>query len=285
MEAARLAEAQARRRQRLLASLALVAVVAVVAGALYVLLGDDDSDETAEAGASTLPLEEDPSASDPVVSDPPTGPTVPLPPPPTGRAIEGETPCPATDGSEERVASFTQAPPMCLTDGEALEAVVETTAGSFTIALDSAASPATVNNWVVLARYKFFDGLPFHRLLPDQYAQTGSGGEPTWGAGGPGYDLGEGELPAEPAPYAAGDVAMAKGESVSGSQWFVVVTDAAAANLDLQPVYPRFGRVTEGLDVVAAMSAKGDPNPGPDGSDGNPTELIVVTSVTIRPAG
>lgn len=277
MEAARIADAQARRRQRLISAVVVVVALAVVAVAAYVVLDDDEETAATDTG-STLPTEPlDPDASS---TDVPA-PTVVLPPAPEGRTLEGATPCPATDGSEERVAAFAQAPPTCITEGEALEAVVETTAGSFTFALDTTAAPIAANNFVVLARYKYFDGLPFHRLLPGEYAQTGSSGVPTWGSGGPGYDLPDAEVPTD--PYAAGDVAWAKGGTVSGGQWFVVVSPDAAANLDLQPEYPRFGRITEGLEVVAEMSTKGDPAQAEDGSDGNPTEIIGVLSVTIRP--
>ena len=66
----------------------------------------------------------------------------------------------------------------------------------------------------MLARYHYFDGLPFHRLVPDFVAQTGSSGIPDCGTGGPGYDQEDIEKPDR--AYTVGDVAMARSDAVSG---------------------------------------------------------------------
>lgn len=275
IEAARIADARAQRRSRITV-LGIVAVfVALVVGAAVVFLGDDD-ESTDDTATSTTSDPASTESSPPEDTTEPGGPAVSLPPPPAGRTIEGETPCPATDGSEERVAAFAQAPPTCIAEGEALEAEIVTSAGPITIALDTEAAPVMVNNFVVLARYRYFDGLPFHRLVPDFVAQTGSSGTPDYGSGGPGYDQEDIEKPAD--GYAPGDVAMARAEAVSGSQFFIVASEAGAAQLT--PEYPRFGRVTEGLPLVAELAAKGDAATG-----GTPTEVVTVDSVRIRPAG
>lgn len=275
IEAARIADARAQRRSRITV-LGIVAVfVALIVGAAVVFLGDDDEESTDDAAASTT---SDPAAtesSDPEDTTEPGGPAVSLPTPPEGRTIEGETPCPAEDGSEERVAAFAQAPPTCIDEGETLEAEIVTSAGPVTIALDTEAAPVMANNFVVLARYRYFDGLPFHRLVPDFVAQTGSSGTPDYGSGGPGYDQEDIEKPAD--GYAPGDVAMARAETVSGSQFFIVASDAGAAQLT--PEYPRFARVTEGLELVTELAATGDA-----ATNGTPTEVITVDSVTIRAA-
>ncbi len=202
--------------------------------------------------------------------------TPPLPDPPPGATIEGETPCPAEDGSEERVSTFAQAPPTCIDEGAALEAEIVTSRGPIVVALDTEAAPVMVNNFVVLARYKFFDGLPFHRLVPDFVAQTGSSGIPDYGSGGPGYDQEDIEKPTD--GYAPGDVAMARSDAVSGSQFFLVASEAGASALTNE--YPLFGRVTEGMDLVAELASLGDA-----ATNGTPTEIVTMESVTIRPAG
>lgn len=271
MEAARDAEARARTRQRLIVVGTIVVVAVAVVAAAVLLLGDGDEAEAADA-TTTLPVE-DPSTTD--TSGPTEGATLPDPPP--GATIEGETPCPAEDGSEERVATFAQAPPMCITEGEALEAEIVTSRGPITIALDSEAAPTMVNNFVVLARYHYFDGLPFHRLVPDFVAQTGSNGNPDYGSGGPGYDLPDIE---KPDSYAAGDVAMARSDAVSGSQFFIVASEAGAARLT-PPEYPRFGHVTQGQELVVELASLGLPSA--DGA-GVPSEVVTMESVTIRPA-
>jgi cyclophilin family peptidyl-prolyl cis-trans isomerase len=209
---------------------------------------------------------------------------VSLPEPPEGRTIEDETPCPATDGSEERVAVFAQAPPVCIEEGEKLEAVVKTSAAEepIVIALDAEAAPTMVNNFVVLARYKYFDGLPFHRLVTGFVAQTGSSGNPDYGSGGPGYDMEDTEKPADGYKYQAGDVAMARGANggpVSGSQFFIVATTEGAAQAGLTPEYPLFGKVIEGQPIATIIASAGDGT-----GEGAPTKEILIESVTIRPA-
>ena len=269
MEAAREAEARAHKRQRLVVLGVIVVLAVAVVAVAVLLLGDDDGEE-ATADATTTAPADDPGSTDTTA---PGGVTLPDPPP--GGTIEGETPCPAEDGSEERISTFAQAPPTCIEEGEALEAEIVTSKGPITIALDSEAAPTMVNNFVVLARYHYFDGLPFHRLVPDFVAQTGSSGIPDYGSGGPGYDLPDIE---KPDGYAAGDVAMARAEAVSGSQFFLVASDAGAAQLT-PPEYPLFGHVTEGQELVAELASLGDA-----ATNGAPTEVVTMDSVTIRPA-
>ena len=271
IDAAREAAQRSRRRQRLITSGIIAVVVVAIIVAAVVLLGDDGGKGTATDAPTTS--QEDPS------STAATGSTVSLPEAPPGATIEGETPCPATDGSEERVVTFAQAPPMCIEAGEALEAEIVTSKGTIVVALDTEAAPVMANNFVVLARYHYFDGLPFHRLVPDFVAQTGSSGIPDWGNGGPGYDQEDIEKPTD--AYAVGDVAMARAQAVSGSQFFLVATEAGASQLTQVGLdYPRFGRVTEGQELVAELASLGDA-----AANGAPTELVTMDSVTIRPAG
>ena len=69
------------------------------------------------------------------------------------------TPCPPAEGAAERVTQFSEAPPMCIDPSKTYTAVLDTTLGSMTIALDAAAAPMTVNNFVVLARYRYYEGV------------------------------------------------------------------------------------------------------------------------------
>ncbi len=269
IEAARIAEDRARRRQRIVTGGIVVLVVAAVVVGAVILFGGDD-DETATTGdTTTVPLDDTSSSSTPV-----GGATLPDPPP--GGTLEGPTPCPAEDGSEERISTFAEPPPTCIEEGADLVADIATSMGTITIDLDEEAAPTMVNNFVVLARYHYFDGLPFHRLVPDFVAQTGSSGIPDYGGGGPGYDMPDVEKPT--GAYRVGDVAMARSDAVSGSQFFLVASDAGAANLT--PEYPLFGTVTEGQDLVTQLAALGDA-----ATNGTPTEVVLVDSVTIRPAG
>ena len=95
--------------------------------------------------------------------------------------------CPAADGSAAQQREFTAAPPLCIDPAKTYTALVSTNHGDFTVELDSAAAPITVNNFVVLARYHYFDDTICHRIIPDFVVQCG---DPTaTGSGGPGYAI------------------------------------------------------------------------------------------------
>lgn len=179
------------------------------------------------------------------------------------------TPCPPTDGSAERLASFDEAPPMCIDPTKTYVAALDTSLGAITIALDAAAAPMTVNNFVFLARYKYYEGIIFHRIINGFMCQ---GGDPTGsGRGGPGYRFND-ELPA-PGAYQIGSIAMANaGPNTNGSQFFLISGPDGAA---LPPNYSLFGQITDGLDVLSAMQGVKT-----DRSD-RPNEDVVINSVTI----
>ena len=197
---------------------------------------------------------------------------VSLSPVPPGATITGDTPCPKADGSSQRTTAFAKPPPpppACIDPNKTYSAEVRTTRGTFVISLDAKAAPKTVNNFVVLARYKFFEGIAFHRIIPGFVVQ---GGDPlATGQGGPGYRF-EDELPRQGA-YKIGSVAMANsGANTNGSQFFIITGQAGEI---LPPQYSLFGQVTEGMDVVRGVEAAGT-------ADGRPTEAIIIQSVSIR---
>ena len=192
-----------------------------------------------------------------------------------GASIKGETPCPAADGSSPQTMSFENAPPNCLDPTKSYEAVITTNKGEMTVALDAVNAPLTVNNFVVLARYHYFDDTNCHRIIPDFAAQCG---DPTaTGTGGPGYTFAD-ELPASGA-YKVGSVAMANsGPNTNGSQFFIITGADGAA---LPPNYSLFGEITQGLDdTVKALNAAGNPDAAANGVP--PLEDIVILSVTIN---
>ena len=205
-----------------------------------------------------------------------TVPAVEITAPPLGGEITGETPCPEADGSSERITSFAEAPPMCIDATKAYVAEVTTTKGSYTVELDAAAAPETVNNFVVLSRYHYYDGVAFHRIIPGFVVQGGDAvGNPP-GTGDPGYSIND-ELPtADPESgnsYEIGSLAMANGgENTSGSQFFVVTGDQGVA---LPPLYSRFGVVTSGLEVIQGIEAVGTAGVG------TPSEAVTITSIAV----
>jgi cyclophilin family peptidyl-prolyl cis-trans isomerase len=178
------------------------------------------------------------------------------------------TECPPADGSAPKKQRFDGPPPMCIDPSKRYTAVMSTTKGDMTIALDPVAAPNTVNNFVVLARYHYFDGINFHRIIPGFVLQ---GGDPQGdGRGGPGYKFAD-ELP--PAGrYELGSLAMANaGPDTNGSQFFVISGDSG---IRLPPQYSLFGKVVKGLDVVADIESVGT-------QSGKPTETVTINSVMI----
>ncbi len=246
-----------------IAAASILLVVAVVIGFLQL---------APERGSDGSTLSDHPSTTASTAAAG-SGTPVSLPTPVTGASITGETPCPNVDGSSPRTTAFAKAPPTCIDAGRAYAAEMQTSKGLITITLDADSAPLTVNNFVVLARYHFFDTLPFHRIVRGFVVQGGS--PDATGAGGPGYRFAD-ELP--PADgYELGAVAMANsGADTNGSQFFIVSGDPSS----LAPSYTLFGEVTAGLDVVRDIDAAG--LPGSDSDAGKPTEVVTIQSVVIQ---
>jgi cyclophilin family peptidyl-prolyl cis-trans isomerase len=157
---------------------------------------------------------------------------------------------------------------MVIDTGKRYTATMVTSHGTLVIALDPLAAPKTVNSFVFLARYHYYDGVVFHRIIPGFVLQ---GGDPTGtGTGGPGYKF-EDELPA-PGRYQVGSLAMANaGPNTNGSQFFII---SGPDGVRLPPQYALFGAVVSGGDVVTKIDALGT-------RSGKPAEKVVIESVTI----
>ncbi|MGQ0745087.1 MAG: peptidylprolyl isomerase [Acidimicrobiales bacterium] len=177
--------------------------------------------------------------------------------------------CPQADGSSPQTRRFPSPPPMCIDPANTYRATMVTTLGSLEMLLDPIAAPKTVNNFVFLARYHYFDGVVFHRIIPGFVIQ---GGDPDGnGRGGPGYRF-EDELP-RAGRYELGSLAMANaGPNTNGSQFFII---SGRSGMALPPQYSLFGKVISGLDVVAALDAVGSPGAG------TPRQRVAIESVTI----
>ena len=127
-------------------------------------------------------------------------------------------------------------------------ATLHTNHGPIAIELYDDDAPKTVDNFVGLARKGFYDGVIFHRIIPDFMIQ---GGDPTGtGSGGPGYTF---QDEVNDHSVARGALAMANaGPNTNGSQFFIVTADACPW---LDGKHTVFGRVTDGMNVVDAISA------------------------------
>ena len=176
---------------------------------------------------------------------------------------------PNADGSSPQQRKFDQEPPMVIDAGKRYVATMDTSHGTMVFALNPLAAPKTVNSFVFLARYHYFDGIVFHRIIPGFVLQ---GGDPTGsGSGGPGYRFAD-ELP-EAGKYQVGSLAMANaGPDTNGSQFFVI---SGPDGVRLPPLYSLFGEAVSGLDVVEKINGVGT-------RSGAPKERVVIERVTIE---
>jgi peptidyl-prolyl cis-trans isomerase B (cyclophilin B) len=150
-----------------------------------------------------------------------------------------------------------------------VNATLHTNHGPIEVELYPDEAPKTVENFVKLARDGFYDGLIFHRVIPDFMIQ---GGDPTGtGRGGPGYQF-EDEFSEHKVDRGA--LAMANaGPNTNGSQFFIVTADACPW---LDGKHTVFGRVTSGLDIADKISEL------PSDSSDKPRDDAVIERVEIR---
>ena len=153
-------------------------------------------------------------------------------------------------------------------------ALINTNQGSITVELYAEEAPQTVNNFVALAEKEFYNGVIFHRVIPEFMIQ---GGDPTGtGGGGPGYQFDD-EISPNLSFDSPGILAMANaGANTNGSQFFITV----APTPHLTGGHTIFGKVTDGQDVADAISIV------PTAGANRPlSDVIINTIEIIRDAG
>lgn len=209
----------------------------------------------------------------------PTTPSNPLSyTPPETKIIEPATsptttPSTSTINSKPKPMDLSQqkTPITLIEENKTYTAVMETTAGTMEILLNTKATPITANNFVFLAKKHFYDNVIFHRAIKGFMIQ---GGDPTGtGAGGPGYRFNDEPFTGE---YTKGTIAMANsGANTNGSQFFIMHSD-----YPLPPNYVIFGKVTKGLDVVDKI-AEAPVTTSETGELSKPVSPVKILSVEI----
>jgi cyclophilin family peptidyl-prolyl cis-trans isomerase len=239
------------RKRGLLLGLGIPAIIAVLFGVSNYVM-KDSSTGSSVAVSSTTPQ-----------------PTETVP----GLQITGKTPCPKADGTEKRATIFEQAPSMCINPAKSYTATFNTSQGVIEVALDTKKTPSTVNNFITLSRYKYYDTSFIFRTDPSLDIIQGGGATNT---DSPGYtikDEGTGFK------YAEGDLVMARSSGAnSGGGQFFFVTGPKASVLDSQGTYVTFGKITKGLDVVNAILAL---NSGEGALGGAPSKPVKIDTVVI----
>ncbi len=175
-------------------------------------------------------------------------------------------------GSIEKVnmaKQYTTAPALSIDPKKLYTAILHTSVGDVEVELFAAQAPVTVNNFVFLARDGFYDGITFHRVIPDFMAQTG---DPTGtGRGGPGYQFADEKSALELPHDSPGILSMANaGPNTNGSQIFITY----AATPHLNGRHAVFGKVKKGLDVLRQIAPR---DPGRATKPGDVIESISIT--------
>ncbi|NSC20604.1 peptidylprolyl isomerase [Streptomyces albus subsp. chlorinus] len=248
-------QAAARRRARIRnAAIALGVVLVLAAGGAYAASGGLNGDKGKKDRADSA---ETPSA------------------PPTSKAPD---PCEKPAKGKPNGKRWKKEPAMTVDKSASYTMELETTCGDIDIEMDPAKAPHTVNSFAFLAREKYFDHTPCHRMtaLPEpQPLNVLQCGDPTGsGSGGPGYKLDDENL--KGATYPAGTVAMANsGPDTAGSQFFLVYKDSK-----LPPQYTPFGKVSDaGMKVLKKIAGAGVGSPQ---GDGPPNATVVIDKATVR---
>lgn len=256
------ARERTRRRQRLAAGIIAVVVILSVLGG-YI----GASRSTGSPGTTTTSLPSGPTSS----MLPSSG--ITPPPATTGAALTGPTPCPAEDGSSPRTTSFAEAPPMCIDTTHFYRAVISTTEGDITVQLDAGRTPRTVNDFVVLARYHFYDGQPITNITNRRSFTVGlSFASPTTMF----------DIPNEIAPagqlFTPGAIAMVGTGGVGSPSkgQFLIATFELAADLDDSST--AFGTMLDGFDTLLHINALGS-------RSGEPTAIVTITGITVTRSG
>ncbi|MDO8363641.1 MAG: peptidylprolyl isomerase [Actinomycetota bacterium] len=235
-------------------------IFVIASAGLVAACGDDTPAATQTTGVADandgLP------GADPTLGDPTLG---------DASIPDGTGECAPPEGSSVPKVEFAEGPAMCLEAGVVYTAVIETNHGTLRVVLRPDIAPITVNSFVNLARFHYFDDTTCHRAVQHFVVQCG---DPTGtGTGGPGYEFVD-EL-AQIEPYRIGSVAMANhGPNTNGSQFFIITGDDGTM---LDPNYTLFGQVDDNdLSMVAALEAISNP------ADGPPLEPIDILSVVIE---
>ena len=277
------AAAKARTRSRLMTYGTIVAVVVLAVVGIAILTSDDDGDAATDI-STTLP-EQTPTAApfDPA--------TVDWVYPEFATEISAD--CPPADGSADRTIDFDGPPPTCIDVTKTYTAVFDTSEGEISVALDAATTPGTVNNFVHLARYGYYDGTTIFRTDPSiDIIQGGAPHTESASDPGPGYtipdeptlDVSTGSLRG-PYTYAPGQLVMARsaGPDSSSAQFFFVTGENAAA-LDGQGTYLVFGTTDDaGIAVLETIIGLHEDDPT-SGLGGAPSREVMINSVTILEA-
>jgi peptidyl-prolyl cis-trans isomerase B (cyclophilin B) len=260
LEAALAAQRRAQRKKKYVRyGIVAVAVIAILAGFAFWPRSDGKTVQTGDTSPSTAS-----STTATTAAGAPAAFTY------------GSGPCPPASGAPP-TKTFGAAPMLCIDPAKAYTAIFDTSAGTVKATLDTTRTPGTTNNFVTLARYGYYDGTKFFRTNTAIAIIQGGGNTNT---DSPGYTI-----PDEGGKftYSPGDLVMARTSqpNSAGGQFFFAVNDNTKS-LDAQGTYVTFGKVTEGLDVLAKVLASNAPASSAQPDEGAPNPPVTVNSIRIE---
>ena len=247
--------AKARRQRRIMAgAVALIVIVGTLGAFIGSRKQSSSPSTTTTSTSSTLPAKG----------------TTPTPAAP-GATLTTAPPCPAFDGSAPRTTTFGGPPPMCIDTGSFYRATITTSVGTIVEQLNPSVAPQTVNAFVVLALYHYYDGQPVTNITDRQSFSAGmlfSGG-----SGQPGFTIAS-EAPAKGSIPTPGAIFMAPATASGGvGGQFVIATRDLAANLSTQ--LTGFGIMLDGESTLATINDLAS-------SSGSPVRPITITGIAIE---
>ncbi len=268
-------EAAARRYRRTQAAFGLFGVV-VIAAILFALIvagtrsgnnvatGQSSTTASTASTSSTLPGEQAPKNTAPPVS---------VPKAPAGESITGDTPCPALDGSAPRVTSFAKPPPMCIEKDRSYDVVIHTTKGDMKLTVANPEAADIVNNFIVLAAYHYYDGMPIDFSKESGWWEVGDYVEGNASPPNPGYTI----------PYTGPDQLMTsisigmKIEPGTKNVGGRLVVGFGQLSADIPKGTPSIGLILDGTEASQAIGRAGTVS-------GAVTEVNKITKIDITPS-
>jgi cyclophilin family peptidyl-prolyl cis-trans isomerase len=187
-----------------------------------------------------------------------------------GRGETGGSTTGATGSPRPGTSGCPTSQPAALAAGQTRTVTISTSKGDIVIQVKADLSPIATGNFVALAGCGFYNGLVFHRVVPDFVIQ---GGDPKGdGTGDAGYKIQDEPVTAK---YSRGTVALARSRQPNsqGSQFFIVLSDDARSSLESANTYAIVGTVVSGMEIADAIAADADQE--------LPTHPIAMTSVTV----
>ncbi len=264
--------AEARKRRiRFIRNVIVLVIAIIVVG--FLLAGCSDSDGGDDAQVEAGATDDTDGAADATDSGD------------TDEATYGTTPCPPAEGVDEPQIDFETGFERCIDPAKEYAAVIETTEGTVTVALDTERTPITTNNFVALARYGYYDDTDLFRteagsgIIQGGAPHTQDNSDP---GPGPNFFVPDEGLPFSADDYGPGTLAMARTsapDSASG-QFFLLASEGGRYLGDPAQLgpdagsYAVFGTTTEGLDVLEAIAALDDGNR-------EPSKPVSIETITI----